>query len=70
MPVCSFCRSQYEFPRGTTVVLKDGAVRFYCSSKCRKNSEIGRKSKKVKWIKKATHIKDSAAKRKAEKAKR
>ena len=52
MPVCSFCKKAYEFPRGTTVVQKSGDVRYYCSSKCRKNSEMGRVSKKVKWIKK------------------
>ena len=53
MPVCSFCKNQYEFPKGTTVVQKDSSVRYYCSSKCRKNSEMGRLSKKVKWVKKA-----------------
>ncbi len=26
MPVCSFCRGGYEFPRGTTVVQKSGDV--------------------------------------------
>ena len=52
MPVCSFCKKGYEFPRGTTVVQKSGDVRYYCSSKCRKNSEMGRLSKKVKWVKK------------------
>ncbi|MFA5060763.1 MAG: 50S ribosomal protein L24e [Candidatus Pacearchaeota archaeon] len=53
MPVCSFCKKSYEFPRGTTVVLKDGNVKYYCSSKCRKNVKIGRVAKKVKWVKKA-----------------
>ena len=52
MPVCSFCKSNYEFPKGTTVVKKDGSVRYYCCSKCRKNSEMGRLSKKVKWVRK------------------
>ncbi|MFA4960443.1 MAG: 50S ribosomal protein L24e [Candidatus Pacearchaeota archaeon] len=53
MPVCSFCKTQYEIPRGITVVQKDGSIKFFCSSKCRKNSEMGRQSKKVKWVKKA-----------------
>lgn len=52
MPVCSFCRSHYEFPKGTTVVHKDGTVKYYCSSKCRKNAEMGRDNKKVKWVNK------------------
>jgi len=58
MPVCSFCKKAYEFPRGTTVVQKSGDVRYYCSSKCRKNSEMGRVSKKVKWIKKVKKVKE------------
>ena len=52
MPACSFCKKQYELPKGTTVVQKDGNPRHYCSSKCRKNSEMGRDNRKVKWIKK------------------
>lgn len=52
MPVCSFCKEHYEFPKGISVVQRDGNVRYYCSSKCRKNSEMGRDSKKVKWIRK------------------
>jgi len=47
---CSFCKSTYEFPLGTTVVQKDGTPRTYCSSKCRKNSEMGRDNRKVKWV--------------------
>jgi large subunit ribosomal protein L24e len=62
MPVCSFCKNSYNFPRGTTVVQKDGAIRHYCSSKCRKNSEMGRLTKKVKWIKKSDVVKAEKAK--------
>ena len=57
MPVCSFCRKQYEFPRGTTVILKAGEAKFYCSSKCKKNAEMGRNNKKVKWVQKDDHMK-------------
>ena len=50
MPVCSFCKESYEFPSGTSVVQKDGNVRYYCSSKCRKNSlKLRRDSRKLKW---------------------
>jgi len=58
MPVCSFCKGTYEFPKGTTVVQKSGDVKYYCSSKCRKNSEMGRLSKKVKWVKKDKKVKE------------
>jgi len=57
MPACTFCKHNYEFPRGTTVVAKDGNVKYFCSSKCRKNMELGRKSKKVKWVTKSEVVK-------------
>ena len=56
MPVCSFCKGAYEFPKGTTVVQKSGDVRYYCSSKCRKNFEIGRVAKKIGWVRKKSKI--------------
>jgi len=62
MPVCSFCKNTYEFPKGTTVVQKDSSVRYYCSSKCRKNMEMGRLSKKVKWVRKSNIVKSEKAK--------
>jgi len=67
MPVCSFCKNGYEFPKGTTVVQKDGSVRYYCSSKCRKNMEMGRLNKKVKWIRKSDVVKAEKAKYEANK---
>ena len=63
MPVCSFCKKSYNFPKGTTVVQKDSSVRHYCSSKCRKNMEMGRLNKKVKWIRKSDIIKSEKAKK-------
>jgi len=50
MPKCSFCKSNYEFPRGITVIQRDGNPRYYCCSKCRKNSEMGRDNRRVKWV--------------------
>jgi len=67
MPVCTFCKNTYEFPRGTTVVQKDSSVRYYCSSKCRKNMEMGRLNKKVKWIRKSDVVKAEKAKYEAAK---
>ena len=63
MPVCTFCKHAYTFPRGTTVVQKDGNVKFYCSSKCRKNSEMGRDNKKVDWVRKTDLVKEEKAKK-------
>ena len=67
MPVCTFCKKGYEFPKGTTVVQKDASVRYYCSSKCRKNMEMGRLNKKVKWIRKSDIVKVEKAKHAAKK---
>ena len=67
MPVCTFCKNTYEFPKGTTVVQKDSSVRYYCSSKCRKNMEMGRLNKKVKWIRKSDVIKAEKARYAAKK---
>ena len=61
MPVCTFCKKAYEFPKGTTVVQKDASVRHYCSSKCRKNMEMGRLNKKVKWVRKSGVVKAEKA---------
>ncbi len=65
MPVCTFCKNNYEFPKGTTVVQKDSSVRYFCSSKCRKNMEMGRLNKKVKWVRKSDIVKSEKAKKDA-----
>lgn len=57
MPRCSFCKSEYEFPHGITVVLKEGTPRYYCGSKCRKSSEMGRDNRRVKWVTKSKEAK-------------
>lgn len=53
MPKCSFCKQNYEFPKGITVVQKEGTPKYFCSRKCRKSSEIGRDNRKIKWVKKS-----------------
>ena len=53
MPECSFCKTQYEIPRGLTFVLPNGEILYFCSSKCQKNRKMGRNSKKVNWVRKA-----------------
>ena len=53
MPECSFCKKDYSIPRGLTFVLHSGDIMYFCSSKCRKNFNLRRKSEKVNWIRKA-----------------
>ncbi|MBI2046987.1 hypothetical protein HYT26_02390 [Candidatus Pacearchaeota archaeon] len=69
MPKCSICKINYEFPDGLTFVHVDGRVLHFCSSKCRKNHEMGRK--KLKWVTKQkgidkTEVEEEAVKEKAE----
>jgi large subunit ribosomal protein L24e len=46
---CVFCGLEIEPGTGKMVVDAAGAVVFYCSSKCEKNSGLNRRSRKVKW---------------------
>ncbi|MFH1307410.1 MAG: 50S ribosomal protein L24e [archaeon] len=62
MVKCTFCKRDYnEQIRGTTVVdSASGKISYFCSSKCRKNSEMGRDNKKVMWVRKANKEKKEA----------
>lgn len=60
MPKCVYCGKAYEFPRGITIVTKDGSVKYLCSSKCRKNMAM--KRRKVEWIRKAKKTKEELKK--------
>ena len=53
MPECSFCKKMYDVPRGTTYVLPNGDLLYFCSSKCLKNDDLGRIGKKATWVRKA-----------------
>ena len=48
MPKCVYCGTTYEFPRGLTLIMKDGTINYLCSGKCRKNMLM--KRRKVKWV--------------------
>jgi len=50
MHKCVYCGKNYEMHRGLTLVMKDGSVKYLCSSKCRKNMLM--KRRKVRWISK------------------
>lgn len=57
MPACSFCKKNYENPRGLTIFTFDGKSLFYCSSKCRNNAKLGRDPKKTNWVKSEKKVK-------------
>ena len=56
MPKCSYCKQDYEFPKGMTVVRTSGKVDYFCSGKCRKNHAM--KRRKVRWISKSRKVKE------------
>tara|TARA_Y100000310_G_scaffold15970_1_gene16021 strand:- start:30 stop:458 length:429 start_codon:yes stop_codon:yes gene_type:complete len=68
MPACSFCKKNYDNPRGLTIFTFDGKSVFYCSSKCRSNAKLGRDPKKTNWVKSEKKVK--VKKEKVEKKKK
>lgn len=57
MPKCSYCGTEYDFPRGLTFVLPNGDILYFCCSKCRKNHKMGRRGDKRNWIRKPKKVK-------------
>ncbi len=55
MVKCVYCGKNYEPPRGLSLVLKDGTVKYLCSSKCKKNMAM--KRRKVNWVRKSEETK-------------
>ena len=51
MSKCSYCGKEYSSHKGLTLITNNGKLVHFCSSKCRKNRELGRQSKKRKWSK-------------------
>ncbi|MGB9703376.1 MAG: 50S ribosomal protein L24e [Candidatus Micrarchaeia archaeon] len=50
---CSFCGKEIEMGEGLIYVTSDGSLKYFCSSKCYKNSiKLRRNPKKLKWIQK------------------
>ena len=75
---CSFCGEGIKPGAGKMNVLASGATQLFCSSKCEKNSKLGRSARKVKWtadyrkekearVHKLTEAKKEAPAEKAEK---
>ncbi|MEM2901581.1 MAG: 50S ribosomal protein L24e [Candidatus Bathyarchaeia archaeon] len=47
---CSFCGRVFPQGTGMMYVKNDGALLYFCSSKCRKSVlRLGRDSRKLKW---------------------
>tara|TARA_Y100001970_G_C14259755_1_gene879025 strand:+ start:6303 stop:6518 length:216 start_codon:yes stop_codon:yes gene_type:complete len=46
---------------GLLFVRTDGRTAYFCSSKCDKNSKLGRKSRRLPWTARGRHVKASKA---------
>lgn len=46
---CSFCGKKITPGTGLMYVKKDGTVLYFCSSKCEKNMDLGRKPEDLEW---------------------
>ena len=66
MVKCTYCGKDYDVPKGTTLVMKDGTVNHLCSSKCRKNMLM--KRRKVRWVTKRKEKKTKEKKGEGKKA--
>lgn len=48
---CSFCKVKISQGTGKMLVKKDGAIMYFCSSKCEKNAlKLKRSPRKVRWV--------------------
>lgn len=69
MVKCTFCGREENSFRGIHLIKNTGVVAYYCSKKCRKNSEnLGRDKRKVRWTE-AFHITRNKAIAKAQEQK-
>lgn len=59
---CSFCGEALRKGSGIMFVKRDGSLLYFCSNKCQRNLEMGRKPEKLKWTKKEAAIKKVSGK--------
>ncbi len=46
---CTFCGGDIEPGTGKMLVKKDGAIQYYCSTKCENNAKLGRVPRRTPW---------------------
>lgn len=53
---CVFCNNDIARGTGLLYVLKDGTTLPYCSSKCRRNANLGRDGRRMAWTNKGVAL--------------
>ena len=46
---CSFCGEVIDPGTGKMFIRRDGAIFYFCSSKCENNAGLGRVPRRVRW---------------------
>lgn len=50
MTKCIFCGKDEQPHKGVHLIMNSGTVKYFCSSKCRKNSQdLFRDKRKIRW---------------------
>jgi large subunit ribosomal protein L24e len=49
MRMCNFCGEAIDPGTGKMFIRKDGAIFYFCSSKCQNNARLGRVPRRVRW---------------------
>ncbi|MEM2954361.1 MAG: 50S ribosomal protein L24e [Candidatus Nanoarchaeia archaeon] len=53
MPICSFCKKEFDRTSGKMFIQNSGKILYFCSSKCEKNMlKLKRNPLKLKWVRK------------------
>jgi len=68
MVKCFFCGTESSIHQGVHLINNDGSISYFCSSKCRKNFDMGRDKKKLKWTEAFRIVQQKAKKSEALKA--
>ena len=68
MTKCVFCGIDENPFKGIHVIGNDGNVNYFCSSKCRKNSNLKRDKRRVRWTEAFHTTREKARARAAERA--
>ena len=57
---CSFCGRDYELGTGRQFAKNDGTLIHFCSSKCRKNYDLGRSAIHTRWTERFRQFREEA----------
>ena len=51
MPICVYCKKDFDRTSGKALIMNSGKVLYFCSGKCEAYQEMGRSPLRLKWTK-------------------